>query len=45
MLGETVGRVEMVETDSRGVGWGESLRVKIQLDLSKPLSRGRMLKL
>jgi hypothetical protein len=44
MLGETVGRVEMVDTDSKGVGWGESLRVKIQLDLSKPLARERMLK-
>lgn len=44
MLGEIVGRVEDVDTDGRGVVWGEFLRVKIQMDLSKPLARGRMLK-
>jgi hypothetical protein len=40
-IGETVGMVEVVDTDAKEVGWGESLRVKILLDLSKPLSRGR----
>jgi hypothetical protein len=34
-----------VETDEEGVGWGEHLRVKIQIDISKPLSRGRILKI
>jgi hypothetical protein len=44
MLGSSVGEVEAVDTDANGVGWGESLRVKVLIDLTKPLSRGRMLK-
>jgi hypothetical protein len=31
--------------DDGGMGWGEYLRVKITLDLPKPLIRGRMLKI
>ena len=37
--------MEAVDTDGRGVGWGESLRVKIHVDLTKPLAHGQMLKL
>lgn len=37
--------MEEVDTDADGVGWGEFLRVKIKIDLSNPLSRGRILKL
>jgi len=44
-LGSLVGEVAQVETDEEGVGWGEHLRVKIQIDISKPLSRGRILKI
>jgi hypothetical protein len=44
-LGATVGIVEEVETDIDGFGWGEFLRVKIRINLMKPLARGRMLKL
>jgi hypothetical protein len=40
-----VGVVEEVESDEYGIGWGEYLRVKICLDISKPLARGRVLKL
>jgi hypothetical protein len=40
-IGASVGVVEAVDTDARGMGWGESLRVKILIDLSKPLPRGR----
>jgi hypothetical protein len=43
-LGASVGQVEEVDTDKDGVGWGEFLRVKIKIDLYKPLIRGRMLK-
>jgi hypothetical protein len=43
-LGASVGKVEEVDTDKDGIGWGECLRVKILIDLYKPLSRGRMLK-
>ena len=44
-IGSTVGIVEEVDTDVGGVGWGEYLRVKISLDLTKPLARGRKMKL
>jgi hypothetical protein len=43
-LGASVGQVEEIDTDKDGVGWGEFLRVKIKIDLYKPLIRGRMLK-
>lgn len=44
-IGSSVGTVEDVETEEDGVGWVEYLRVKIWLDLSKPLARGRVLKI
>ena len=40
----SIGTVEEVDVDDDGVGWGEYLRVRIILDLSKPLSRGHFLK-
>jgi hypothetical protein len=43
-LGAAVGRVVEVETNEEGVGWGEFLRVRIHVNLRKPLVRGRMLK-
>lgn len=44
-LGSMMGDVEEVETEVDGVGWGEYLRVKIKIGITKPLSRGRVLKL
>jgi hypothetical protein len=44
-IGATVGEVLEVEVDDEGVGWGEYLRLRIVLDLTKPLSRGRQLRL
>lgn len=44
-IGSTMGVVEEVETDMDGIGWGSYLRVRITLDLTRPLSRGRILKL
>jgi hypothetical protein len=44
-IGALVGQVEDVEVDDNGVGRGEYLWLRIVLDLSKPLSRGRRLKL
>ena len=36
----TMGEVEEVDIDEDGVGWGKYLRVKIQLDVMKPLAGG-----
>ncbi|XP_059431534.1 uncharacterized protein LOC132165041 [Corylus avellana] len=44
-IGSTMGTVEEVDTDEEGVGWGVFLRVRIKIDLSKPLSRGRKLRI
>lgn len=43
-LGTMVGRVEEVDTNVEGVGWGEYLRVRLHVNLTKPLVRGRVLK-
>lgn len=44
-LGSTVGKVEEVDTDVDGTGWGEYLLVRVHISLTKPLPRGRTLKL
>jgi hypothetical protein len=44
-IGESVGVVEEVDIYDEEAGWGEYLRVKIKIDLHKPLARGRMLHL
>ncbi|KAF5468807.1 hypothetical protein F2P56_012927 [Juglans regia] len=41
IIGGTVGRVKEVDTQEDGCGWGEYLRVLIEVDLEKPLARGR----
>ncbi|XP_059462008.1 uncharacterized protein LOC132191003 [Corylus avellana] len=44
-IGATMGTVEEVDTDEDGVGWGEYLRVRIRIDVKKPLARGRVINL
>jgi hypothetical protein len=44
-IGSTMGMVEDVDTDEEGVGWGKSLRVRVKIDLTKPLARGRVINL
>jgi hypothetical protein len=39
-IGASIGEVEDIDVMEDGVGWEEFLRVKIKLDLSKPLSQG-----
>lgn len=39
-IGNT-GMVEAVAVNENDVGWGRFLRVKIRLDLKKPLARGK----
>jgi hypothetical protein len=42
-IGETLGKVEEVDVSGEGPGRGSSLRIKIQIDITKPLERGRAL--
>ena len=44
-LGSTVGKVEEVETDMYETGWGEYLRVRVHVNLKKPILRDQILKL
>jgi hypothetical protein len=44
-IGATVGEVQEVDTDEEGVGWGKYLRVRMKIDLTKPLARGRTINL
>lgn len=44
-IGESVGVVEMIDVNKDGVGWGKYLRVKVLVDLTKPLAKGRVLNL
>jgi hypothetical protein len=40
-----MGQVLKVDVNEGGMGWGECLRINVLLDLQKPLSRGRKLKI
>lgn len=42
-IGSSVGEVEEVDATADRIGWGKFLRVKVVVDLSEPLARGRML--
>ena len=44
-IGASIGKVEMVDTDEEGAVWGEFLRARIKLDLTKPLLQGMRLKI
>ncbi|XP_035541689.1 uncharacterized protein LOC118344688 [Juglans regia] len=39
-LGTSAGKVIMVDVDEKGRSWGGVLRVKVMINLSKPLTRG-----
>lgn len=40
-VGSALGVMEEVEVEEDDVGWGKYLRVRVNLDLTKPLARGR----
>jgi hypothetical protein len=42
-IGDSLGELEDVDVAGDGVGWGRCLRIRVSIDLSKPLERGRAL--
>ncbi|XP_042939572.1 uncharacterized protein LOC122274614 [Carya illinoinensis] len=42
-LGSSIGRVLKVHADNRGIGWGRFLRLRVEVDITKPLLRGLFL--
>jgi hypothetical protein len=43
-LGSNAGTIEEVDTNEEGIRWGEYLRVRIRINIQKPLVRGKMIK-
>jgi hypothetical protein len=44
-IGESLGKLEDVDLAGDGAGWGRCLRLRVHIDLTKPLERGRALHL
>jgi hypothetical protein len=44
-IGESLGEVENVDVAGDGVGWGRCVRIRVIIDLVKPLEHGRALEL
>ncbi|KAF5468801.1 hypothetical protein F2P56_012921 [Juglans regia] len=44
-IGATVGDVITVDVDGEGSGWGKFIRIRVNLDITKPLPRGRTIKM
>jgi hypothetical protein len=42
-IGASLGELEDVDVAEDGVGWGQCLRIRVSINLSKPLERGRAL--
>jgi hypothetical protein len=40
-IGRSLGVVEDIDVTGDGVGWGRSLRIRVSIDITKPLERGR----
>jgi hypothetical protein len=40
-IGNKIGVTEECDVGSDGMGWGEFLRVRVNVDISKPLCRGK----
>jgi hypothetical protein len=40
-IGRSIGTVEDIDVTGDGVGWGRCLRIRVSIDITKPLERGR----
>lgn len=45
MIGASIGEVEEVGVGNGDVEWGEFLRVRVRVDITKPLPRGKKVSL
>lgn len=45
MVKNSLGTVKKVEVEEDNLGWGKKLRVRVVMDLTKPLARGRKITL
>ncbi|XP_041009453.1 uncharacterized protein LOC121253514 [Juglans microcarpa x Juglans regia] len=43
-ISSAVGDVLNIEVDEDGIGWGKFLRIRVMMDITKPLPRGKMIK-
>ncbi|XP_059436809.1 uncharacterized protein LOC132169876 [Corylus avellana] len=44
-IGSSLGKLEDVDVAGDGMGWGSCLRLRVTIDITKPLDRGRALRL
>ncbi|XP_042962494.1 uncharacterized protein LOC122296766 [Carya illinoinensis] len=42
-IGNSIGKCLEVQADTRGICWGEFIRMKVELDITKPIQRGLFL--
>ncbi|GMY19573.1 hypothetical protein FCV25MIE_14812 [Fagus crenata] len=42
-IGNNIGRLVEVDVPENGIGWGRFLRIRVELDVTKPLLRGKIL--
>ena len=45
LIGGTLGTVEKLDVDDKGFSMGSHLRIKVSLDISLPLCRGKLVRL
>lgn len=45
LIGSTLGEVISVDALESGRAWGTCVRVRVKIDITKPLCRGRMVRL
>ncbi|XP_040992702.1 uncharacterized protein LOC121239512 [Juglans microcarpa x Juglans regia] len=44
-IGASVGEVITVDVDGEGIEWGKFLRIRLNMDITKPLARGRLIRM